>query len=50
MSRRTPSLLVLALAAFALSSAACAESTAPQTDSLLRAEGTCDQTSNNTCH
>lgn len=50
MSRRIHSLVALALVAFALTAAACAESTAPQSGSQVSADNTCDWTNGSTCH
>ena len=50
MSRRIHSLVALVLVAFALTAAACADSTAPQAGSQVSADNTCDYTSNPTCH
>jgi hypothetical protein len=44
MSRRIRSLVALFLVSFALTAAACADSTAP------RADTTCDTSNPNTCH
>jgi hypothetical protein len=50
MSRRIHSLVALALVAFALTAAACAESTAPPSGSQVSADNTCDWSSGGTCH
>jgi hypothetical protein len=47
MSRRIHALLALVFVAFAMSAAACAESTAPS--SHVSADATCDWQNNNTC-
>lgn len=47
MSRRTHALLALVFVAFAMATAACAESTAPS--SHVSADTKCDWTNNNTC-
>jgi len=48
MSRRTPSILALVLVVVALT-AACADATAPEPASELRADQVCDRNSNGTC-
>lgn len=50
MSRRIYALVALVLVAFSFAAAACADSTAPQPASQVRADATCDWTSSNTCH
>jgi hypothetical protein len=47
MSRRISALFAFVLVAFAMSAAACAESTAPTAG--VSADQTCDWQSNNTC-
>lgn len=44
MARRIRSLLPLLLVTFALTAAACADSTGPHPDTV------CDHSNNNTCH
>jgi len=49
MARRIHALFALALVTFALSAAACADSTAPETNSNVRANSGCDWQSGSTC-
>lgn len=50
MARRIHALFALALVTLALAGAACADTTAPTSNSNVSADNTCDYQSGSTCH